>query len=88
MGDELENCKVGLMVNGEFKEINLSSLEAIPNSDTDLEIELAKWENGGFQFAMKHFGGIGSWKALERYGIYRRSNNWNKMHHLPKRRSK
>lgn len=37
-------------------------------------------------FVACNFDGIGSTKALERYGIYLISNNWRKMHHLPKRR--
>lgn len=86
MGEKNENSKIGIMIDREFKEISQPSLEIDLNLDMGLETELAKWENSGFQFAMNHFSGIGSVKALERYGIYLISNNWRKLHGLPMRR--
>ena len=54
--------------------------------ENESELFSATYRNSPIDFAMKHFCGVGSTKGLEKYGIYLRSNNWNKIHHLPKRR--
>lgn len=79
--ETMSNCKFGIMIDGEFKELlhSIEQITLIPEHEVIESFKMTRYKSESFSFSFKSKNI--DFKRMIRNAIYG-SNNWRKLHRL------